>query len=177
MHGIVERPDVGIDFFLQVTRQVAQTFAGFHNGAGKHNAALLVAQHQPERLGNGKECFAAAGGAFRQHQVAGTQQVHQFRLPPRARIDLAGSAGHHNAALLEQRPVPRGRRTELRHVCMQDGLHQVGVRNSGTTVRKFVQNAVNDKAETLLHLRVPAVHGQFISAGKDRNPKKGFDEL
>ncbi len=77
---VVERPQIGRQFFVEVAGKEAQGFTGFDGGARQHDALHLAAFQCLDRLGDGEIGLAGAGGAKRQHHALCVYRVHQLLL-------------------------------------------------------------------------------------------------
>ena len=69
VQGVVERTEVGKDFFLQIAGEKAESFAGLDGGAGEDDAVDLVGLEVGDSHGHGEVGFAGAGGSKTEDEV------------------------------------------------------------------------------------------------------------
>ncbi len=61
MQGVIEGPQIGVDFFKEIAGQKAQFLAGFHRRPGQDDAAAFVVDQGGHGHGHGQIGFAGAG--------------------------------------------------------------------------------------------------------------------
>ncbi len=89
MQGIVERAQIGVDFFLQVAGQEAQPLARLDRRARQDDAVDLALQQMGHGDGHRQIGLAGARGPEAEHQVGLFKRAHIFGLHRRARRDRA----------------------------------------------------------------------------------------
>ncbi len=89
MQGIVERAQIGIDFFLHVAGEKAEPFARFDRWAGEDDAINPARDQHGDGLGDGKIGFAGACGAEGKHHFMFGEQLDIAGLAGAARADSA----------------------------------------------------------------------------------------
>ena len=92
--GIQQRPQVRIDFRLQVARQKAQAFAGFDRRPHQHDFPNQLLLQRGRRHRHGQIGFARAGRADAQNQVVLGDRLDVFGLARRPRPNLPAGLQH-----------------------------------------------------------------------------------
>ncbi len=120
---VIQRPQVGQDFLLQVPRQEAQRLPGLHGGPGQDDARHVVLQQRRHGHGHGQKGLAGAGRSHPDGQFAPADGIQEGGLPEGPRKDR-GAAGRHID------PQPRQFvqiRTATLGICLPGVLHGVPV--------------------------------------------------
>ena len=90
---VVERAQVGVDFFLQRTGQEAEALAGFDRGADEDDAGDFFGHQRRDGHGDGEVGFAGAGRAEPEGHVMRFNGFDVLFLVGRARLHHALDAG------------------------------------------------------------------------------------
>ena len=73
---VVDRPQIGIDFFAHVAGQKAEPLAGLDRRPRQHDAIDFLALEQLHGIGHRKPGLAGAGGAGREHQRVALERAN-----------------------------------------------------------------------------------------------------
>ena len=103
VQGVVERAQVGIDFFLQVAGQEPQALAGLDRGAAQHDAFDAAGLQHGHRLRHGEIGLAGAGRPEREHHFVALQGFHVGKLARAARAHGA-AAGADGRQIRQRQP-------------------------------------------------------------------------
>jgi len=100
LQGVQQRPQVGIDFRLQVAGQKAKTLARLHRRPHQHDLANGVIFESLDRHCHREVGFSRARRPHREDEVMVADCVHIAGLPWRARPNLATGKKHLGGLML-----------------------------------------------------------------------------
>jgi hypothetical protein len=114
--GVVNRPQIGIDFFAQVAGKKTKPLAGFHRRPRQDDAVDLLALEQLHGMGDGKPGLAGARRTGAEHERVALER-------PDIGVLRRGARAHRTLAqvdLFEGRP--RGGRVVIEQRALRDRL-------------------------------------------------------
>ena len=88
IEGIIERPEIGVDFFFQVTRKKSQVFPSLHGRTGKNDFFYHFIFQRPDGQSNRRIGFTGTGRPDGKNNVIFIGAGHHFFL-----VDRPGSHG------------------------------------------------------------------------------------
>ena len=97
MQGVVQGPEIGINFLLQIAGKKAKTFASFHSWPREDQSLNLSIHEHAHSQDRRQKGFSRTGGPERKREVMALHRIHVLLLTQGARTQQVALlvAGEH----------------------------------------------------------------------------------